>query len=263
MSAMYIALAALLIPVGAQAMVESSEVRYGPQDKYRGHLVRPLGDGPFPALVVIHEWWGLNDHIRAQAASLAESGYAALAVDLFGKSTTDPQEAARLSGDLDPKEATAALLAAADYLRSRPFVSRNRVGGIGWCFGGRQALNLAINDHRLAAAVIYYGRPVTDPAEISKIKAAILGVFGEADQSIPMDQVRQFQKALADAKVTAEIHTYPGAGHAFANPSRGESFNPDAAIDAWTKTMSFLEKHLKDPAASVPPPPPFDWRPAR
>lgn len=257
MAALYIALALLVVPVSAQAVIESSEVRYGPRDAYRGHLVRPFGDGPFPALVVIHEWWGLNDHIRAQAASLAESGYVALAVDLFGKSTTDPQEASRMSGELDPKEAVAALLAAADYLRSRPFVSKDRVGSIGWCFGGRQSLNLAINDPRLAAAVIYYGRPVTESAEISRIRAAILGVFGEADGSIPMDQVRQFQKALADAKVTAEIHTYPGAGHAFANPSRGEAFNAEAAIDAWTKTMTFLEKRLKGPAASAPPPPPF------
>lgn len=258
MTVVLLTLAALFVSSGAPAMVETSEVNFGPQDSFRGFLVRPAGSGPFPALVVIHEWWGLNDHIRAQAVSLAESGYVALAVDLFGRSTADPEEAARMSRELDQQKAITHLRAAADYLRSLPYVSRERVGSIGWCFGGRQSLGLAINDPALKVAVIYYGNPVTDRTQISKIRAAVLGIFGEADRTIPLEEVRAFRQALADAGVTSEIHTYPGAGHAFANPSRGENFSADAAIDAWIKTMAFLEKHLKGSTASPPPPPTFE-----
>jgi carboxymethylenebutenolidase len=222
--------------------VQKSSVHFGPEAKYSGYLARPSGDGPFPAMVVIHEWWGLNDNIRNQAAKLAEAGYVALAVDLFGKSATDPQEAMKLVQGLDQSAATAQLLAATQYLRSQPFVRPDRIGSIGWCFGGAQSLNLAINDPKLAAAVIYYGKPITDPKELGKTHAAILGIYGEADESIPMDQVKAFEKALGEAKIEHEFHTYPDAGHAFANPSGGHRYKPDAAGDAWEKALVFLAR---------------------
>jgi len=225
--------------------LQISDVTFGAEGEYRGYLVRPQGNGPFPAMVVIHEWWGINDNIRNQARKLAEAGYVALAVDLFGKTTNDPQEAMKQVQGLDQKEATAELLAAAAYLRSQPFVKPDKVGSIGWCFGGAQSLNLALNDLRLAAAVIYYGKPVTDLKQLAKIHAAILGFYGEADESIPMAQVHEFVTALGEAKVKHEFHTYPGAGHAFANPSGGSRYKPDAANDAWQKTLAFLAKHLK------------------
>lgn len=239
--------AALLIStIGAQAGgVQASDVHFGPEGKYEGYFARPTGTGPFPAMVVIHEWWGLNDNIRNEAKKLAEAGYVALAVDLFGKTTTDPQEAMKQVQGLDQKAATAELLAASAYLRSQPFVKPDRVGSIGWCFGGGQSLNLAINDPKLAAAVIYYGKPVTELKELAKIHAAILGIYGEADESIPMLQVHEFVTALGEAKVKHEFHTYPGAGHAFANPSGGSRYKPDAAKDAWEKTLAFLGKYLK------------------
>lgn len=239
-------LSLLTIAVDGHAVqVQTSTVRFGPEGRYSGYLARPVGQGPFPGLVVIHEWWGLNDNVRGEARRLAETGYAALAVDLFGKSTTDPQEAMRMSRGLDQKAANAEMLAAANYLRLQPFVRADRVGSIGWCFGGAQSLNLALNDPRLRAAVIYYGRPVTDVQELRKINAAVLGIFGEADESIPMNQVDAFQNALAQAGVEHRICTYPGAGHAFANPSRGDAYKPEAARDAWRKTLEFLDTHLK------------------
>jgi carboxymethylenebutenolidase len=196
-------------------------------------------------MIVIHEWWGLNDFVRLQADKLADAGYVALAVDLFGKTTTNPQEAMQMAGNLNQPAATTELLAAADYLRSLPYVPDDKVGSIGWCFGGGQSLTLALSDPKLATAIIYYGRPVTDPKELTKIKAPILGIYGEADQSIPIAQVHEFDEALTEAHVVHEIYTYPSAGHAFANPSGGQNYKPDAAADAWKKTISFLDKHLK------------------
>jgi len=234
-----------LATVSAQAEIGATHINFGPESQYTGYLVRPAGAGPFPGIIVIHEWWGINDNIRNEARKLAEAGYVALAVDLFGKTTTDSQEAMKMVQGLDQKAATAQLLAAVHYLRSHPYVNPDRIGSIGWCFGGAQSLNLAINDPKLAAAVVYYGKPVTDPEQLTRIHAAILGIYGEADQSIPMTSVREFQKALAEANVSAEFHTYPGAGHAFANPSGGERYKPDAAKDAWAKTLAFLNTRLK------------------
>jgi carboxymethylenebutenolidase len=237
---------ALISSVSVQANeAQVSNVRFGSEGKYSGYLVRPEGPGPFPGVVVIHEWWGINDNIRNQAKILADSGFVTLAVDLFGKSTTDPKEAAAMVNAVDQNAATAQLLAAADYLRAQPSVRPDRIGSLGWCFGGGQSLQLALNDPKLVAAVIYYGQPVTDPNQLSKIHAAILGLYGEVDQSIPLDKVKGFDKALTEAKVRHKIHTYPGAGHAFANPSGGDRYKPEAAQDAWKKTIDFLNRFLK------------------
>lgn len=238
---------AIAISGAVSAEISSSTVRFGPNDQYTGYLAKPSGDGPFPGLVVIHEWWGLNDNIRAESDKLAKAGYAALAVDLFGKSTTDPQEARKMTQNLDQQAATTQLIAAANYLRSLVYVPDDKVGSIGWCFGGKQSLLLAINDPKLATAVIYYGQPVTDPKELAKIKASVLGIFGEADESIPMSTVQKFRQALTEAGVRHEIYTYPGAGHAFANPTRGDSYKPAAAEDAWKKTLVFLDSKLCKP----------------
>lgn len=232
--------------LAAQALqVTDAAVRFGPDGKYSGYLVRPAGSGPYPALVVIHEWWGLNNNIRNESRKLAKAGYVALAIDLFGKSTTNPAEAAKLTRGLNQEAATAEMLAATAHLRSQPYVKADRVGSIGWCFGGAQSLILAINDPKLAAAVIYYGKPITDPKQLSKINAAILGIYGEADKSIPLAQVRSFQTALTKLKIAHEFHSYPGAGHAFANPSRGKDYKPAAAKDAWRRTLAFLAQNLK------------------
>ncbi len=227
------------------AEVTGCNTKFGPENQYSGYLVQPEGAGPFPGIVVIHEWWGINENIRAQADRLAREGYVALAVDLFGKTTTDPNEAMKMVKGLDQHKATAELVAAANYLRSLKQVRADRVGSIGWCFGGRQSLMLALADPKLAAAVIYYGSPVTDAEQLKRIKAPLLGIYGEADKSIPMEQVKEFDKALTEAGVRHEIHTYPGAGHAFANPTRSDAYKPEAASDAWKKTTAFLERYLK------------------
>jgi carboxymethylenebutenolidase len=236
-------LVALSTPAAA-AEQKGSTISFGRQGEYRGYFV-PGGDGEkLPGIVMIHEWWGLNSTIKAEADRYARAGYHVLAVDLFGKVAATSEEARKQVQGLDGQAATAHLLAAADYLRALPN-STGRVGSLGWCFGGGQSLTLALNDPGLNAAVVYYGQPVTDPRQLAKIKAPVLGHFGEADGSIPLARVEEFTRALSDAVVAHVVYTYPGAGHAFANPTNTTAYQRDAAMQANTRTEEFLNRYLK------------------
>ncbi len=211
-----------------------------------GYLVLPEGKGPFPAVVVIHEWWGLNDQVRSEAAKLAEAGYAALAVDLYrGRVAADRDEAHELSRGLPEDRARRDLLAAFDYLAGRNDVRRDAIGSIGWCMGGGYSLQLAIHQPHLAAAIIYYGRLATEESALRQIQAPVLGLFGEEDRGIPAESVRAFEATMKKQSKDAQVHIYPGAGHAFANQTR-PSYRAEAAKDAWVKTLAFLGEHLKE-----------------
>jgi len=212
----------------------------------RGYLARPTGGaGPYPAVIVIHEWWGLNDNIRAITRRLAAAGYIALAVDLYeGRTADDPAQAQRLmqAAMQHPDRLGRNLEQAFYYLDIMP--SANRIGVIGWCFGGGWALRTALRfPDELGAAVIYYGELVTDPHRLAPLQVPILGHFGAADGSIPVSRVQAFDQALAQLKKPHEIHIYDGAGHAFANPS-GMRYVPAAADLAWNRTMAFLARTL-------------------
>ena len=246
MSALVVAAAVVVLVSSMGASLAGSMVRYGPGEECSGYLAKPAGDGPFPAMVVVHEWWGLNDNIKHEADKLAQAGYVALAVDLFGKTTTDPEQAMAMVRGFDQKAAAPHLAATVGYLGSLPYVRADKIGSIGWCFGGGVSLGLAIADARLAAAVVYYGQPVTVPAELAKIEAPILLIYGEADQMIPIEKARELDADLTKAGVRHEFHSYPGAPHAFANPSGGHNYKPEAAADAWKRTMAFLDAHLKE-----------------
>ncbi|PRQ10158.1 dienelactone hydrolase family protein [Enhygromyxa salina] len=199
---------------------------------------------PVPAVVVIHEWWGLNDHIRHWTDRLAEDGYAALAVDLYGGGVaTDPDGAMSLMKAVDPANAQAMLGAAHEFLASDARIQADKQAVIGWCFGGGWSLRDAIATPRLDAAVIYYGNPVTDPAELAKIEAPLLGVFANQDQAIPPAVVDELAQALEDAGKSIELHRYD-ALHGFANPSNAK-YDKDAAADAWAHTRRFLAEHLR------------------
>jgi carboxymethylenebutenolidase len=137
------------------------------------------------------------------------------------------------------------LLAAANYLRSQPNVDPNRVGSIGWCMGGGYSLDLALNDPKLAAAVINYGHLATDPASIAKIHAAILGNFGGLDQGIPAADVRKFEAELKQAGKQADIKIYDDAGHAFENPNNKTGYKPEDTQDAMRRTDQFFASNLK------------------
>jgi carboxymethylenebutenolidase len=202
----------------------------------------------FPAVIMIHENKGLNDNIKNMANLLAKEGYVVLAVDLFnGEVTTNQTRASELSQSIrdNPDVAITNLKSAVKYLASLTYVNPEKIASLGWCFGGQQSLQLALNseDHPLAATVIYYGRLVTEPETLSKIKWPVLGIFGDQDQSIPVSSVEQFEEALTENGIINEIYIYKGVGHAFANPS-GDNYAPNETKGAWQKTLSFLNKYL-------------------
>lgn len=225
----------------------SSTVSYSSgSEKVQAYLAMPTGKGPFPAIVVIHEWWGLNDWVKESAQKLADRGYVALAVDLYrGKMTANSDEAHELSRGLPGDRAIRDLTAAFAYLKTRPDVKKERIGVIGWCMGGGYALSMALTVPDLAACVVNYGSLVTEPTSIAKISCPILGNFGEADRGIPAASVREFEKACKAAGKSVDIKLYPGAGHAFINENNKEGYNANAAQDAWTRTFTFFEKTLK------------------
>ncbi len=201
-----------------------------------------------PAVVMIHEWWGLNDNIKDMANELASEGYVVLAADLYnGEVAADPNRARELVSTVreNPEQAISNLQSAVQYLASLPNVNSSRIASLGWCFGGGQSLQLALNSEQnpLAATVIYYGNLVNDTNELSKINWPVLGIFGDQDQSIPVESVNAFKQALNETGITNEIYIYPGVGHAFANPSE-DNYAPAETVDAWEKTLAFLKKYV-------------------
>jgi carboxymethylenebutenolidase len=223
-------------------------------DNISGYLATPqnnisTSDKSLPAVVLIHEWWGLNDNIKEMADQLANEGYMVLAVDLFnGTVAANPEAAGQLAGAVrdNPSNAISNLQSAVRYLASLENVNSSRIASLGWCFGGGQSLQLALNiepGFPLAATGLYYGNLVTDQEELSKIKWPVLGIFGNQDQSIPVDQVRQFEESLNATSVPNEIYVYDGVGHAFTNPSN-DNYAPQETADAWAKTLAFLKKNV-------------------
>ena len=208
-----------------------------------------IKNNTLPAVVMIHENKGLNDNIKNMANLLAKEGYVVLAVDLFnGEVTTDQKRASELTQNIRNIStiATENLKSAVTYLSSLTNVNSDKIASLGWCFGGQQSLQLALNsdkEHPLAATVIYYGRLVTEPQILSKIQWPVLGIFGDQDQSITVDSVKKFEDALNSNGIPNEIYIYKGVGHAFANPS-GDNYAPQETQDAWENTISFLKKYL-------------------
>lgn len=211
----------------------------------RAYLSLPEGaQGPLPAVLVIHEWWGLNEHIQHWTDRLAAEGYAALAVDLYGgEVATTPEEAMALLKQVDPARALEVLKAGLAFLEEDARVRAPRTGVIGWCFGGSWSLRTAMAVPELDAAVLYYGNPVTDPEQLASIRAPLLAVFGTKDPSIPESTVDAFEQALAEAGVTSRVLRFE-AEHAFANPS-AQYYDARAAAAAWQQVRAFLELHLK------------------
>ena len=235
--------------VSTSFAADGKSVSYKSGDEtVQGILYTPPGKGPFPALIVIHEWWGLNDWVKDQASKLAGQGYEALAIDLYReKVATTPEMAHELMRGVPDDRAKRDLHAAFEFLESQPNVNKKRIGAIGWCMGGGYALDVALDEPTLAADVINYGHLVTDPAEIKKIDAPILGLFGAQDQGITPDDVHKFEAAMKQQGKKIEIKIYEDAGHAFENPNNKNKpgYRPDDAADAWQRTSNFLAENLK------------------
>ena len=244
----------LLIPLLAVSAfaATSKDVSYkSGTETVHGILYAPDGKGPFPGIIVIHEWWGLNDWVKEQASKLADQGYVTLAIDLYrGKVATTPNEAHEFMGGVPQDRAGRDLQAAFTYLQSQPNVKKDRVGAIGWCMGGGYALHLALDQPKLAADVINYGVAdyaslAKDQSALKKISSPILGIFGQQDRGIPADEVKNFAEQLDKLGKKADITVYPDAGHAFENPNNKDGYRPQDAADAWNKTVSFFTSTLK------------------
>jgi len=213
-------------------------------DGTRAYLTLPEAWKPGGAAVlVIHEWWGLNSHIKHWADRFTATGRAALAVDLYGgKVLSRPGDALAAMKAVDSTKAVRTLLAGHAFLKDDARLKAGRRASIGWCMGGAMSLQLALNAPDLDAAVMYYGTPVTDVAELKKLKAPLLGVFGEHDRAFPPALIEQFKAGLTAAGAAHEVLLFP-ADHAFANPS-GAKYDGVQAAAAWAKVQAFLDAKL-------------------
>jgi len=209
-------------------------------------LYLPDGSGPHPAIVVIHEWWGLNDWIKEQASNLASQGYVALAVDLYrGQVATDAETAHELMRGLPQDRGVRDLTAAVQFLSKRTDVDRVRIGAVGWCMGGGYAAQLAVADPTLRAVAINYGSLPTDKAALGQIHAAVLGNFGGLDRGITPDDVHAFAGSMKSLGKPVDVKIYPDAGHAFENPNNTEGYKAEDAQDAQKRMQQFFSKTLK------------------
>ena len=227
------------------AKVESTEIVYGQSgdQAHRGYLSRPIATEAKSALIVIHEWWGLNEDIHSMTEQLAALGYTALAVDLYdGKSATQVRDAFGLSTNLSSNEERGLenLKAAYDYLEAE--MGATRIGVIGWCLGGKWSLKTALMlPEDIDATVIYYGSLTEDKDQLATLDMPIIGFVGTRDRL--HKEFIAFDANMKELGKNANIHIYEGAKHAFANAS-GTVYEPVAAEDSWEKTVKFLQAYL-------------------
>jgi carboxymethylenebutenolidase len=241
------ALFAVLLVSTSFAVADGKSVSYKSGDEtVQAVLYTPPGKGLFSAIIVIHEWWGLNDWVKDQASKLADQGYVTLAIDLYrGKVATTPDMAHEIMRGVPEDRAKRDLHAAFEFLLAQPNVRKDRIGSIGWCMGGSYSLDVALQEPTLAADVINYGHLATDPDAIKKINAPILGLFGGQDHGITPDDVHKFEATMKQLGKKIDVKIYDDAGHAFENPNNTNGYLPDDAADAWKRTVSFLADTLK------------------
>jgi carboxymethylenebutenolidase len=230
----------------------SNEVKFGAVDgaAIGGYLTRPKGEAQRPAVVVIHEWAGINDHIRDVARRLAKAGYVALAPDLLsrqgGTSSFPTSEAAIAAGrKLDDETITKDLTGAVAYLKGQSFVRANKVGVTGFCWGGGKALMFTTRSKDLAASVIYYGASPGNVDDVKNITAPVLAHYGELDERINSG-LPKLAEAMKKYGKSFEYKMYAGAPHSFNSDNDPQSYREGAAKEAWAKTLEFFKKHLQD-----------------
>lgn len=253
-------LALVVITVLAVAVIFAFDALFGPKttdvanttytdgsgNELLGYLAKPEGEGPHPAVLMIHEWWGLDEGITELAEALAKEGYVVFAPDAYrGKVTSVVPRALYLRLSTPQEQISADLDAALDYLLSLPGVDPARVATLGYCFGGGQSLLLSLaNPDQVPVTVLYYGDVVTDPAELAKLANSdgVLGIFGEEDAQIPVENALAFRAALEAAGIPHEVTVYPGVGHAFITEDNYD--DPGPAGEAWQQAVNFLDQRL-------------------
>ncbi len=242
----------LLAALGPGAFADAAEIKTmvvsypSGQDTVSAYIAMPAEAGRHPALIVIHEWWGLRDWIRRDARDLARHGYVALAIDLYrGRITDNPQEAYKLMISVPHARAVTDLKAAFKYLSGLNYVNASKIGVIGWCMGGSYSYVAALNLPKLAACVIDYGKVGATKSEVEPISCPVLCNFAELDRTYTVEMGKAFVAAMkADGK-TVEFHEYSGVSHAFMNPNNPQIYNGSAAKLAWRRIYSFLDRYLK------------------
>ncbi len=214
-------------------------------DTANGYLARPRGEGPFPALVVIQEWWGLDAHIKDLAERFAREGFVALAPDLYhGQVATEPDDARKLVMAMNMQIALREIGGAIGYLSDLPEVAPKSVGVIGFCAGGRGALAAAsTGDARIGAVAAFYGGVQPTPEFVGGIKAPVLAVYGEKDAGIPPEMYNGLAAEMDRQEKTFDMVVYPDAGHAFLNDTR-PGYNANAATDAWARAVQWFHTYL-------------------
>ena len=234
----------ILLPSWAQTITYHKEG----DTSINGYLALPKTKNPAPGIILIHEWWGLNDDIRKKADHFAAQGYAALAVDLYhSESTNKPSEARRLAGAVrqNMDKAFNNLSAAIKYLKNQTNVDNNRMASIGWCFGGGWSYQIAKNNLGVKASVIYYGR-FNPKDDLQKMRANIIGHFADKDRGISVETVKEFQALLKTQNGDHEIYIYPNTTHGFASrPLQNPNYVEVASALAFERTLAFLKKSLK------------------
>jgi carboxymethylenebutenolidase len=227
----------------SSGMVEFSNRSAG--RKAAGFLARPKKGGTYPAVIVIHEIWGLVDHMKDVATRFAREGYVGLAVDLFeGKIVTKLEDGRKFREQFTEEKIVGDLNGAFDYLKNLSYSNPKGIGSIGFCMGGGLSLLLACQNQELAAAVVFYGRNPSPIDRVKTIQCPILCNYAGADMAITESDINLLKQTLTKYKKTFDIKTYPEAPHAFFNDTR-ESYRPEAAKDAWARTLRFFNKYLK------------------
>lgn len=217
----------------------------------KAYVSQPMRAGLYPGVVVIHEWWGLNGQIKGVADRTAEDGYVAIAPDLYrGKLGTDAGLAHELMRGLNENYALDVVAQAIDWLRAnekqtarRPAGQEMPVGVLGFCMGGRIALATALKPADIQSAVMFYGSVETQKEALKPLQVPLLGIFGNEDHGIPLDQIKAFETALKESGKQATVLVYPGVGHAFFNEER-PGYDKEVAGDAWERTRMFLKETL-------------------
>ncbi len=216
----------------------------------RAYLAKPTTPGPHPAVIMIHEFYGLRAEILGKADALAKEGYVVIAPNVYRTGTTNwipaavykmlSSDTAQIDGDVE---------ATFQWLATQQDVRADRIAIMGFCFGGGTSLRYSLSNNKLAATAVFYGQPITDPAKLKSISGPLLGIFGGADATIPADQVAALQKGLDEAGVKNEIKVYDGQPHAFVS-SIEEIAKGGAPQEAWNQLLAFLKANLQDGAGA-------------
>ena len=218
----------------------------------RAYLAKPEGPGPHPAVIMIHEFYGLRPEMVGKAEALAKEGYVVLAPNVFRNGTTNwipsaiykvlTADTAQIDGDVE---------SAYQWLAAQPEVQADRIAIMGFCFGGGTALRYSLSNNQLAATAVFYGQPITDSDKLKALSGPVLGIFGGADGSIPLSEVEGLRQGLTEAGVPNEVTVYAGQPHAFVQ-SMEEIAKGGPQQEAWQQLLAFLEQNLQQGTGAVP-----------